>query len=170
MMRGWSLCLVLAGLGCATALPPVEVTTRVDPDTDFSVFRTFAQADPPWEHPVVGARVHREIDREFESKGYRMVPLDEADLVIVFRARGVRATRQQRVPDPDTFYYYRLERYIEGTLEIDVFHSGQEKRVWQGVGMVDVHSESQAEEAAAWTVVEILSTFPRQRDEPASGL
>jgi hypothetical protein len=169
-MRRWLLCLALAGLGCATAPSRVEVTTEANPEIDFARFQTFAQAEPPWEHPVVGERVRQEINREFESRGYRLASLEEADLVIVFRARAVRATRQQKVPDPDTFYYYRLERYIEGTLEIDIFDSGQEKRIWQGVGMVDVHSESQAEAAAARAVAAILAGFPEQGGEPASNL
>ena len=167
-MRWWFAFLALAGLGCATALSEVEVRTEQDPQIDFAGFHTFAQAEPRWETPVVGERVQREIALEFESKGYRQAPLDEADLVIAFRARAVRATRQQTVPDPDTFYYYRLERYIKGTLEIDVFDSGQKKRIWKGVGMVDVYSEGQAEAAAARAVAAILADFPEQGSEAAS--
>jgi hypothetical protein len=166
-MRWRLLCLALAGLGCATAYPAVDVTVEVDPETDFAGFQTFAQAEPPWKHPVVGERVHQEIEREFESKGYQPARVDEADLVVVFRARSVRSVRQQMVPDPETFYYYQLERYIEGTLDIDVFDARQEKRIWQGTGKVDIDDESQAEKAAARAVAAVLADFPERGSEPA---
>ncbi len=167
--RALALSALLPALwGCASSTP-VDVSLDVDPDTDFSTFETFAQADPPWDHPVVGERVQEEIRRVFESKGYRLTSMDEADLVVVFRGTGKRATRQVRVADPAALYYYRLQRYVEGTLEVDVFDSGQEKPVWVGVGMVDILSEASTQAVAAHAVREILAGFPERGEslEPA---
>jgi hypothetical protein len=57
---------------------------------------------------------------------------------------------------------------VEGTLEIDGFDSGLERRVWRGVGTVDIQSESQAEALAGRAVAAILADFPAQESEPAS--
>lgn len=153
-MRRMLLWLALGALGCAQ----VQVTTHAEPGTDFGRFSTYAQAPAP-HAPVVGERVHAEIAKVMQEKGYREVSPDQADMVVAFRTSGSSRSETTLSPDPDVNYYV-VRNTIEGTLAIEIFDRSEHKVVWHGEGKLDIADEREAPQAAARAVEAILARFP----------
>ncbi len=153
------LAMALAALACAG----VRVKTETTPGVDFSALETFAQAPPDEAAPRVKDAVHAEIAKQLEAKGFRPAPHDDADFVVAFRASAYRKARLRNAGDPDATYY-RIEKYVAGTLVIDVFPMGSSAPIWHGVGEVDVANERYAERAATRAVRAILQEFPPGSD------
>lgn len=149
------LCGVAFGLACAR----VAVETTAAPGTDVSLHSTFAQVEPPWPHPVVGEHIERAIANELHKKGYRAAPRGEAELVVTFGARAEERSRTVNQADPDVDVY-RVESYLAGTVEINVFDRLERSLLWEGVGQVDLRKEEDAPRAATRAVQAILARFP----------
>lgn len=169
-MRTGTSWLALASLLLASGCYHVKVTAEAEPGADLSGIETFAHAprDPavdsgPESRPVSEA-VRAQIDAELTGKGYRAAPLESADIVVAFQARGVERSRLQDAGDPDATFYV-VRDYVEGTLVIDVFSAGRSRPAWHGVGTVDFAHESNAPRAARRAVRDILARFP---PEPGS--
>ena len=158
-IRGIALVLIplLAATACIQA--PVRVTVLTVDEAGLLEAETFARIPPPWEHPQAGAAIEAEIDKVLERKGFRSVPVEEADFVVSYRGRSVERVRRRTVSDIDATYHVR-ERYIEGTLEIDVFHPETGAILWRGIGEIDVVSEPAIPQAARKAVRAVLEDFP----------
>jgi hypothetical protein len=155
-----TLGLAISVWGCAK----IQVTTRSDPATDFSRFRTYSQDSPPRERAdtprysaALGAQIQAEIARQLEVKGLRPAP-EGADLRVAFRVSGVARTRMINAGDPDADYYIPQE-YREGALVIEVFDA-RGNPVWSGVGHRKVFQDTNVEKVALEAVDAILAEFP----------
>ena len=159
-----ALAVVLVAQGCLS----VNVEVEAEPGADFTSFRKFAHAprDPaepsPGQSRRVRSVVREQIEKELVAQGFELVPLERADKVVAFRARGVNRARWKHAGDPDA-NFYRVQNYVEGTLVIDIFDVGRSKPVWHGVGTVDIFSDRDTEEAARRAVKAILAEFPPDR-------
>ena len=89
-------CSSLALVGCAS---PIKIAHDMDPEVDFSKFKTFAWiSDEPLIKPAEGLtagagarvnplddqRVRRAVNQNLSSKGFKPVGLEQADLVVSY--------------------------------------------------------------------------------------
>jgi hypothetical protein len=149
------LWLVLGAIGCATR---VDVTTTVEPGTDFSRFESYALVPPSEAGKGIRERLEVEIAQEFEKRGYRAAPRDDTDLLVVFQGSTRAAERRTFAESPGGCCV--IEDYVAGTLMIDVFDARSGERIWRGVGEVDLPNEKHLEAAASSAAAAILAEFP----------
>jgi hypothetical protein len=148
--------LLVLSVSCA---PKVRVTSEAEPGVDFSTFTTYALAQPSDADPIVAQKVQAEIGRVLEEKGLRPAASEDADLVVAFRGSRAPTTRRTLSSNP-TANYFVVEDYIEGTLVITVFDRDRRRRIWQGVGAIDIRREEDVQKAAHRAVDAVLAGFP----------
>jgi len=162
-MRTLPLLLVSClAAGCASG--PV-VYTDLDPGAAFGSYHAYAwRQHPPISNPLLKQRVVAAIEAELDGKGWRLVPEQEADVVLV---GNVSAHDEQSV---DAFYdgvdwngwgwrqsanaggaRYRVEvhTFKVGTLVLDMFDVRTRKAVWRAAaeGTVPASPEHRNEDA-----------------------
>lgn len=135
--------LVLSG--CAS-VPLVQ--TEHDPAVDFSRYTTYAWREKPVGGTALAMqRIVTRIDEQLQSKGWRLVPAEEAGIAV---AAHVATHEEHRL---DTFYdgpmwsgwsWYgpwawgppmgfertRVTNYTVGTLVVDMFDTATKRAVW----------------------------------------
>jgi len=158
MKPGLSLLLAIGLTGCLGRSVPV--TTRSEPDVDFSSFRTYAQISSPSAQPDVAEAIEEAIRQALDAKGYRTAPVDEADLVVSYRATAEPGVRRVNAGDPDTDFYV-TKPSIAKTVAVSFFDGPSREIVWHGVGQADLTRERDAPAAARRVVEAVLAAFPR---------
>jgi hypothetical protein len=137
--------LVLSG--CAS-VPMVQ--TEHDPAVDFSRYSTYAWRETPSGGTALAMqRIVTRIDEQLQSRGWRLVPADDADIAVAAHI----ATHEEH--QLDTFYdgpmwngwgWYgpwawgppmayqrnRVTSYTVGTLVVDMFDARTKRAVWSG--------------------------------------
>jgi uncharacterized protein YceK len=140
-----ALVLALVLSGCASV--PV-VQTEHDPSADYSHYATYAWREKPTGGTALAMqRIVTRIDEQLQSKGWRLVAEDDADIAV---AAHVATHQEHRL---DTFYdgpmwsgwgWYgpwawgppmgyertRLTTYTVGTLVVDMFDTATRRAVW----------------------------------------
>lgn len=75
-------------------------------------------------------RIRASVDANLAAKGFRLVPVDQADLLVSHRTDVAVKQRRQ-----DTYYsFYSVEIYEEGTLEIRFTDTRTSASAWKGDG------------------------------------
>jgi hypothetical protein len=170
-----SLTLV-AGLLAGCASGPVVHTDR-DPAAAFSGYRTFAwKQQPSISNPLLKQRVVAAVEGQLGSKGWRLVPEADADVVLV---GNVSARDEQSI---QAFYEgaawqdwgwrgygdpalglrrIELRNYRIGTLVLDMFDAKTRQAVWRATAEGTVpSSDAQREKDALAAVGKMFSGFP----------
>lgn len=175
------LLLLGALAGCATG---PTVRTETDPEADFSRYRSFAFYSPLAMNREGYAsfttdRAQAAVRREMEARGY---VYDEAnpDLWVNINTYMQQRTDVYSVPDVDYGYYYsyrarsyiavpywrdrtEVNRYTEGTINIDVVDVDRNRLVWEGVSVGRVGRMRSPDERAARLdqgISEIFAQYP----------
>lgn len=158
--------LALAFTLALGACAHVEVSVEVAPGADLSRYATWALAPASWDHPLVGPSIEAAITASLTEKGYATAAVSQADLLVAYRASGVRRSKRKNSGDPDADVYV-VKSYIAGTVVIDMLERGQREPLWRGIGEVDVYAEEATPEAAAAAVKAILRGFPAHGEHAA---
>ena len=154
--------LVVGLLWCVGGCAGIPVDTWMEPGIELSEFDTFHIVPPPEGIPRVRDRIAIEIAEELEARGYRPAPIDTADMLVVFRGSAERRTRTRSRGDPDAWHARVTERYVAGTLVVDIFdkRGDNRNRVWHGVAEVELASSDELEQDAERAVRAILAELP----------
>lgn len=149
--------VALGALACA---PHVRVETTAQPGVDFASFDTYAIVPPPDARTAVRDVLEREAREELDRRGYREVAIGESDLLVVLQAKAQPAERRIFAESPGGCC--ETQRYVEGTLVVEIFDARTSRNVWRGVGEVDVQSVSDRdlESAADHALKAILDELP----------
>jgi hypothetical protein len=164
-------CLVA---GCSSG--PV-VQTDHDPEAAFGSYDSYAwRQPPPITNPLLKQRIVAAIDAELDRKGWRQVPEQDADVVLV---GNVSARDEQTI---DAFYdgpdwngwgwrggtnagrdlrHVQVRTYKVGTLVLDMFDAQTKRAVWRATaeGTVPASQERINEDAMA-AVHGMFADFP----------
>ena len=140
----------LALAGCAS-IPAVQ--TDHDPTVDFARYQTYGWREKPTGGTALAMqRIVTRIDEQLQSRGWRQVPADDADVAL---AAHVATHQEHRL---DTFYdgpmwngwgWYgpwawgpsmamgyqrtRVTSYTVGTLVVDMFDTRSKRAVWSAM-------------------------------------
>ncbi|HRO28506.1 MAG TPA: DUF4136 domain-containing protein [Luteimonas sp.] len=154
-IASWTCGLFLLALlaGCASG---PRVSTEVDPQADFSRYRTFAFYSPlaierDGYTSAASERMKAAARHEMESRGY-VFTADKPDLWVNINAYTQRRTEVSTMPSVDYGYYYSYRargyyvmpywrdrtdvyQYTEGTLNVDLVDAAQNRLVWEGIAV-----------------------------------
>lgn len=170
------LLLLAASLLAACASGP-QVYTDHDPAATFDRYRTYAwRQPPPISNPLLKQRVVEAVDAQLASRGWRLVPEADADVVLV---SNVSAHEEQTI---DAFYdgpdwigwgwregigvgggmrHVEVRNYRIGTLVLDMFDVATRRAVWRATAEGTVPgSEAQMTRHALAAVEAMFRDFP----------
>ncbi|MGY0559980.1 DUF4136 domain-containing protein [Luteimonas sp. A277] len=177
-----ALCAALMLAGCATG---PRISAEADPRADFSSYRTWAFYEPlaveAYGYETATSEiVKRSVEREMQARGY---VFDQAnpDLRVNVNAYMQRRTDVSSIPTVDYGYYYHyrarryvavpywhdrthVSRYTEGTMNVDLVDSAQNRLVWEGIAVgrvANVNAENR-EARISQTIGEIFSRYPHR--------
>ncbi|MFL5346394.1 MAG: DUF4136 domain-containing protein [Hyalangium sp.] len=185
-LRSLLLFLTLALVACAG----IETNTNYDPSAvgKLSQYRTYSWLARPQGkdtrvyNDVVEANVKQAVDRELQSRGYRLVD-QNPDFRLGWQGAIDRKLDIQTV---DTYYgygwgpgyapYYAgaaapstyVRQYDQGTLIIDVVDAASNKLVWRGTAQAELSNDSTAPEKQkrlGEAINKILEDFPPKPGE-----
>ncbi|MDR3353057.1 MAG: DUF4136 domain-containing protein [Zoogloeaceae bacterium] len=173
--------LLLAFLlgGCATTLTP-EIRSHVNPDADFSRYRSFAffsplGTDKDGYGSILSRHLRDATRRALEARGYRYTET-EPDLLVNFSADAV--DKADVVSFSSMGHYgYRghwhglwhghdttMLQYQEGSLNLDLIDARQKQLVWEGIaeGRITEHARQNLEATVQSIVEGIFRQYPYQ--------
>lgn len=175
-----SILLFLLALLLAACSTAPTVRSERDAGAVFSAYSTFGFFDPVGTdsagyETLVTQSLKAATRREMEARGYRYAEAG-ADLLVNFNAQLADRTevqpRAMPVPNPE-YYGYRsyitwpdygvvVDRYQEGTLNIDVVDARRKRLIWEGVAIGRVTEKVQRHRAEAIdkAVAEIFKAYP----------
>lgn len=179
-MRGRFLLLPVLLLFTACA-SQTEIRTDFDKSADFSQYRTFAfvdrlGTDVAGYSSLTTQRIKTAVEREMAARGY--VPaVSNPDLLVNFHGNIKEKERVTELPLPMGYYGYRagfyapwagypaaveVEKYSEGTLNVDLVDRSRRQMVWEGVAVARVTESMREspEEAINKAVSEIFAKYP----------
>ncbi|MCF7220678.1 DUF4136 domain-containing protein [Marilutibacter chinensis] len=174
-------CVAIALLASCASGP--RVRTELDPEADFSRYRSYAFYQPlameeSGYSTYLTDRIKASVRREMDARGY---VFDETspDLRVNFQAVVQEKTDVYTVPRTDVTYFYsyrhrhyvavpywydqtEVSRYTEGTLTIDVVDAARNRLVWTGdaIGRVVQRTPQERAAAADQAVAAIFMQFP----------
>jgi len=183
-----ALGILLLLAGCATG---PRITSEVDPSADFGSYRTFAFYSPlaiegeGYATPATN-QIKAETRAQMESRGY-VYQERNPDLWVNLNAYMQERTSVSSVPTVDYAYYYNyrarsyvavpywrdrtsVQRYSEGTLNVDLVDSRRNSLVWEGIAvgrMARLTPEDRAERTRT-TLAEIFARYPYRAGSGAS--
>lgn len=163
---------IVAGV-CLTACSSSNATVDFDDSYSFRGKTTYGWLDrPEGTRPVpdqTDRRVRRSVDATLADRGFRLVPLDQADLAVGYRV----SAEDHRVYDT---YGYGTGRwsanegttttervFTEGALTIDIFDTAEKDLIWRGSASETIDpsaSPDQRDEIVAKAVREMFKGFP----------
>jgi len=158
-------------VGCST----LDVNVDYDESYDFKNAKTFAVESSVnmSKNTLFSSRVVNALENELQSKKYKKVSQEEADLIFVFYAStkdksdtqvsyglsGYRGFRYGGMMMSTSNTY----EYTEGTLIIDALSPKTKKIVWRGIGTKELNENktpAQRTEAVNAAVKKIMEEFP----------
>ena len=176
------LLLVALLAGCAST---PRVSSDMDPNADFSKYRTYAFYDPlaveakGYETPS-SAIMRDAVRRQMDARGY-VYDANSPDLLVNINAFLERRTDVSSVPEMQygMYYSYRhnayfavpywgerasVRRYTEGTMNIDLVDADARRLVWEGVAVGRMARMQPAERSARIhsTIAEIFARYPHR--------
>lgn len=178
--------LVLALAGCATG---PKISSEVDPEADFSRYRTFGFYAPlalekeGYATPTTD-RIKAAARAQMESRGY-VFTAGQPDLWVNLNAYMQEKTDVTSIPTVDYNYYYSyrarsyfavpywrdrtdVRQYTEGTLNVDLVDRAKNRLVWEGIAVGRVSKVKPEERGARIdsAVAEIFARFPYRAPAP----
>ena len=175
--------LLLLVLGCSG----IQVSQDYDLKADFSRLQTFAwksnsqvnTGDVRVDNPLLDARIRAAVERTLTAKGFRKVPIGDADFTVsyVFQIRrkiasdsvrtniGFGSGSGGRVGGVSVSSSGGVRETDEGMLIIDLTGHGGSHLLWRGTGIRLISGRSNPNQITAEvheTVEEILAQFPPQ--------
>jgi hypothetical protein len=157
----------------ASACSSKNVTVDIDDTYSFSGKSTYAwleRADEKQEGGgEVDRRVRRSVDANLGDRGFRLVPFEQAELVVSYRTSAA----DQRVYD--TYGYgtgrwsayedttSRERVYTEGSLTIDIFDAAKKELIWRGTAVETIEpsaSPQERDELVGNAVSDLFDGFP----------
>jgi Domain of unknown function (DUF4136) len=144
-----------------------------DDRADFKSFHTFQWKDSqdPLPDPARNMAMVTSIERELEKKGLTKPPGGGGDLRVRFYAsmeKKVRGTgRQDTSWTGDLQTSVDFEKMAEGTLIIELYDAGTEKRVWRGTTTSVFRPGSLDESDIRSAVALVLGKYPPAPASPA---
>jgi len=146
-------CVFIVLAGCSS----VSVSYDYDKNADFKKFKTYAFDENVAKLPVlqiVRDRITAAIDREMQARGY--TKSDTPDLLVDVYAKleqgetATATTTGTGMYGPWRYGYgggftttsVSVEKYVDGTLFINVIDKSQEKIIWQGRGTKTLDEDS----------------------------
>jgi hypothetical protein len=150
-----------------------NVSIDVDDTYSFAGKNTYAWLETVAERPDSGGetarRVRRSIDANLADRGFRLVPFEQADLVLSYRTSAA----DQRVYDT---YGYGTGRwsaeesttskervFTEGSLTIDIFDAAKKELIWRGTAVETIDpsaSPQERDELVGKAVADLFDGFP----------
>jgi hypothetical protein len=144
-------------LGVLACGPTLKVTSDVNKQTNFTAFKTFALYNPAGDKSPLSQlnrnRINNAISAAMVAKGYSQADTSSADLLvnpITVAKEGQNVTANTDYYGYGGFYrpYYwgggmgmvssntsfSVDKYIDGSLIVDVIDRAKRELVWQGVG------------------------------------
>jgi hypothetical protein len=174
---------------CATG---PRIRTEMDPEADFSRYRSYAFYEPlameeSGYTTYLTERIRTSIRREMDARGYRF-DAASPDLRVNFQAVVQEKTDVYSMPRTDVQYYYNyrrrhyvgvpvwydethVSRYSEGTLTIDLVDAQRNRLVWTGdaIGRVVQRTPQERAAAADQAVASIFVQLPHAPSAAAAG-
>jgi hypothetical protein len=150
-----------------------NVNIDFDDSYSFAGQSTYAWLETAPERPASGdqveRRVRRSVDANLTDRGFRLVPIEQADLIVSYQASAA----DRRVYDT---YGYGTGRwsgyesttstervYTEGSLTIDIFDAEKKELIWRGNAVETVDpsaSPDERDELVAKAVADMFDGFP----------
>lgn len=181
-IAGFILACIAGALLASCATGP-RVRTELDPEADFSRYRSYAFYQPlameeSGYSTYLTDRIKASVRREMDARGY---VFDEAspDLRVNFQAVVQEKTDVYSVPRTDVQYFYsyrhrhyvavpvwydqtEVSQYSEGTLTIDLVDAARNRLVWTGdaIGRVVQRTPQERAAAADQAIAAIFARFP----------
>jgi hypothetical protein len=169
-------CLLAACLLAGCVSGPL-VQTDHDPGAVFAAYGDYAwRQQPPISNPLLKQRVVQAIDAELAGKGWRLVPEQEADVVLV---ANVSARDEQSI---DAFYdgadwngwewrravnpggapqRVEVHTFKVGTLVLDMFDAATKRAVWRATASGTVSDSPEKNDAAINAALDkMFAAFP----------
>lgn len=181
--RWLSAVLLLVLVGCSSG---IQVRSDIDPEADFSQYRTWNFFDElgiegGYNSPVYGEHFRSAISREMAQRGYRKA--DNPDLLINVTIRTDDKVRMRTHTSPymsGSYYrrpgspYYgssmgvgvgvgsRPTKTTEASVFIDLVDSGRHRMTWQGVAVIDANDKvaKQLRDSIYTAVEKIFTLYP----------
>lgn len=161
-------------VACAT-LP--ATTSDYDRSADFAAYRSFGffespETDAAGYESLVTHALQNSARRQMEARGYVYAD-NNAELLINFSSRFAQSNRVTHSRTP--LYGYgsgvyggwdssmmKVEKYVEGTIKVDIIDAKRRQMVWEGIAVGWVDDTQHRDRAAAIdaVVVEIFAQFP----------
>lgn len=195
MLRHLSAPALLAAavtLGCAS---PIKTDFDLDPSINIPALATYAwisekplidvqpgavEGGVSYVSPIDDKRIRQAVNAELQGKGYKLVPLDQAGLVVSFSVGREEKTKVYETPGRSTMIYpgaygsYRyggwysgssveVRQYEEGTLTIQFFDRETQHAVWVGWASKRLSKSDDRQEVVNKAVYEILKEFPARK-------
>ena len=196
-LRVFMVLLGATALGaCAT---PLTSTVDTAQDAEFDQLHTYAWlgdsgtftsdvSAPDVVNPLNAQRIRSSVEDELNSKGYRKVPIDEADFVVSFTLGARERYRVQRYYDDLGYRYHgyhggfsrfsrfnrfgtrfgprlganvvNVRRFTEGTLVVDIFENRENQAIWHGSAQRRLSGDNATQHLIDDAVMTLLSEFP----------
>ena len=150
-----------------------NVNIDFDDSYSFAGKSTYAWLERAPERPESGdqvdRRVRRSVDTNLADRGFRLVPIEQAELIVAYQASAA----DQRVYDTygygtgrwtgyeDTTTTERV--YTEGSLTIDMFDADKKELIWRGNAVETIDpgaSPDDRDELVGKAVSDLFDKFP----------
>ena len=159
-LRTIAICVATLSVSACSS---TNVTIDIDDTYSFAGKSTYAWLERTADEQAGGGeverRVRRSVDANLADRGFRLVPVEQADLVVSYRTSAA----DQRVYDTygygtgrwsaDESTTSRERVYTEGSLTIDIFDAAKKELIWRGTAVETIEP----------------SASPRERDELVGG-
>ena len=150
-----------------------NVNIDFDDSYSFAGKSTYAWLERAPERPESGdqldRRVRRSVDTNLADRGFRLVPIEQAELIVAYQASAA----DQQVYDTygygtgrwtgyeDTTTTERV--YTEGSLTIDIFDADKKELIWRGNAVETIDpgaSPDERDELVGKAVSDLFDKFP----------
>ncbi|MGX5820360.1 DUF4136 domain-containing protein [Chitinophaga lutea] len=183
--------MIFAGMAVlllATACgPTLKVSSDYDKQANFKSYKTFAYYNPGGDKSSISElnrnRIENAVVAQMTAKGYTQADTTSADLLV----NTIAVTKEGKSVTANTDYYgyggfyrpyywgggmgsfssttnYSVDKYIDGSLIIDVVDRAQRKLLWQGVGNSEIDGPlKDPDTQIPKAIAKIMSSFPTKQ-------
>lgn len=182
-----ALVLMLAFLATACS-SGLQVRSDIDPQADFSQYKTFNFFDPMgieggYNSPIYGEHFRAAISREMQARGYRLAENPDLYVNVTFRADDKVRMKSYTQPYMSGAYYQRpggahygsalgvgvgvsqrATKTTEVSVFIDMVDNASDQMSWQGVAVMDASDKiaQQLRDAVYTSVNKVFELYPHQ--------
>jgi hypothetical protein len=151
----------------------IKASSDFMPGTNFNSYRTFAQSPPPTQRvkslpgysEILGRQIRDMIASDLQSKGYRSVAAEDADLLVAFSVSGQPRTD---VVGGGVGYYgwgggTYTQHYVVGRLVVDIFDNRSKKLLWHGWADKEIFGTKGDGKGVERVVQAVMKEFPPEQ-------